>query len=127
MDRFVYWENAYQKVIFAGEEQLEGTPCYKLVATPKDGGNEQTLYFDQKSKLLVKMATKIQNAMGVIPMETFFGEYRSIEGIQLPHKIRTVLPQLGREMQSEVISCKNNIDLPKDAFKTPQEVTSLIK
>jgi outer membrane lipoprotein-sorting protein len=104
LDRWTYWPSAFQKVECVGVETVEQRACYKVVAQPKGEGNAQTLFFDQTSKLLVKLATKVESAMGAVPMESYFSDYRTVDGVMLPHQVKAVFSQLGREMVSKVVA-----------------------
>jgi hypothetical protein len=45
-----------------------------------------------------------------------------VDGVRLPHKVRTGLPQSGREMISEIVSCQHNVKVPADRFDPPAEL-----
>ena len=125
LDRWTYWRSAFQKVECVGAETVDQHACYRIVAEPKGGGNALTLFFDQTSKLLVKLATNVENAMGKLPMESYFSDYRAVDGVMIPHQIKVVFTQLGREMLSRVIDCNHNVRLPADRFELPASIKAL--
>jgi len=105
------------------DEAIDGQPAYKVILTPKDG-RPQDLFFEQASKLLVKVAMTVENPMGVIPLETFLGDYRNVDGILLPYTARVVV--MGQERLMTTESIEQNVDLPEDRFGLPEEIRALI-
>jgi hypothetical protein len=93
-DRMIMWRDVYKEAECVGVETVSDKPTYKVVLTPEDG-NPQTCYFDQASKLLVKVDVTVETPMGAIPLETFLEDYREVGGVLLAHrtKIVTDLPE----------------------------------
>jgi hypothetical protein len=82
------------------------------------------MYFDTESHLLVKHEFVLENAMGTIPMVSYVGEYREVDGVLLPHTIKAVV--LGQERLLTTESIKHNVDLPADRFALPQAIRALL-
>jgi hypothetical protein len=102
---------------------LSDKPAHKVVLTPRDG-KPQSFYFDQVSKLLVKVELTVENPVGTIPVETFLEDYRPIDGIALPHKARIVA--MGQERFLTTESIEHNVDLPPDRFDLPAEIRAIV-
>jgi hypothetical protein len=50
------------------------------------GGSIVTLYFDQKTGLLVRSVRYTDSPVGKIPVETDYEDYREVAGVRIPHK-----------------------------------------
>jgi hypothetical protein len=122
-DKFVNWREMYEKAECVGIEMLSEKPALKVVLTPRDG-KPQSFYFDQASKLLVKVELTVENPMGTIPVETFLEDYRSIDGVLLPHKSRVVA--MGQERVLTTESVEHNVELPPDRFDLPAEIRAIL-
>ncbi len=118
------WRDLYTKVELANEENVDKRPCYKIVLTPKDG-KPVTQYYDEKTGLLVKIAmVSLTPTMGEVATETYLGDYRTIEGIQVPHLVRRLV--LDQQIVTHIESVQFNAEIPKDRFDLPEDVQALI-
>lgn len=80
------WKAKGYSVTYEGEEDVEGTPCYKI-RVETDSSNIFTEFLDQDSYMIIKSASKT-NMMGVdVESETFYSNYMQVEGIAFPGKI----------------------------------------
>jgi hypothetical protein len=120
----VRWRELYPKVECTGVEDVEGKPAYKVVLTPK-AGKPITQYYDKASRLLVKSVQTEEGPMGEIPIEGLVGNYKKVDGVLIPHKLTMKI--LTNEMVLQVTEIKQNVDLPADAFKMPDEVKALVE
>ncbi|HUU84507.1 MAG TPA: outer membrane lipoprotein-sorting protein [Phycisphaerae bacterium] len=119
------WRELYKTVELAGTEEMEGKPCYKIVATPEDGQPE-TWYVDKESSLKIKVQRIMEGPMGQVPITTTIGDFKKVDGVMIAYK--TV--QEVASMQKAVVtltSVEHNVDLPKDRFALPEEIRSLIE
>jgi len=123
LDKYARWREVYGDAECVGAESVDGNPAYKVNLTPKDG-RPQSLYFDQASKLLVKVDLTVENPMGVIPVETYLRDYRKVDGLLLPYTARVVV--MGQERLMTTESIEQNVDLPEDRFGLPEEVRALL-
>ena len=67
-------------VEYAGKEKIEGKDVYKLFVTLKDG-QVRTEYIDCESNLGIKWAGKINANGQELDVESFFRDYRRVNGI----------------------------------------------
>ena len=67
-------------VEYAGKEKIEGKDAYKLMVTMK-GGQVRTEYIDCESHLGVKWAGKINVNGQELDVESYFRDYRRVDGI----------------------------------------------
>lgn len=80
------WAAKGYKVTLEGQEEVEGTNCYKLKVISPD--SSETLHFlDADSYLTIKTSTK-SKMMGVeVSGETYMSNYFQVEGVTYPGKI----------------------------------------
>jgi hypothetical protein len=76
-------------------------------------GSLATLYFDQQSGLLVRMVRYGSSPIGRVPTQVDYGDYRDVEGIKMPFRLRFAwLGGLDAIQLNEV-----RINVPIDAAK----------
>lgn len=122
-DRMVYWRKAFTKVECTGVEDIEGTPCYKVVATPVDGDPE-IYFFDKETNLLIKSEMTMESQVGTIKGQMFPGDYEKFDGILVPKSTKLVMR--GMEMAMTMTSIEHNVKLPEDIFALPPEIQALL-
>jgi len=124
-DGTVNWRKVFKKAECQAVEAVDGKPCYKLVLTAAEGPAE-TRYYDKQSGLLVKVAFDLETPMGVIPVESYFDEYKRVDGVLIPHQIRQVV--LGMQETRIVLQrVEHNVEMPKDRFELPAEIRALLE
>jgi glyoxylase-like metal-dependent hydrolase (beta-lactamase superfamily II) len=65
-----------------------GGKTSKAATAKTKSGEDVTLYFDPQSKLLAGFETTDSEAMaGDVPAQYVFADYKSVDGVMLPHKI----------------------------------------
>jgi len=122
-DRFAAWRELYSEAKCVGIETVDDRPAYKLLLTPVEG-KQQTMYFDTESKLLLKHEFVIENAMGSIPITSHVSDYRKVDGVLMPFKVKAVVMDQERVLVTE--SVEHNVDLPADRFELPQAIQALV-
>lgn len=123
-DKEVYWRKTYKKVECVAVENVDEKPCYKVIAAPHEA-NPETLFFDKKSNLLLKVAMTVENPMGQIPAEAYLSDYKKVDGILIPHKNKILV--MGMERIIILESIEHNVDMPKDRFDLPAEIKTLLE
>lgn len=123
MNSFGHWRDVYKKAEMAGEETVEGEPCYKLVLTPTRGRPE-TDYFEKKSGLMRKTTVVAASLQGDIATETISTEYRRFDGILLPSKITEKVA--GQVFTITIETVEANTAIPAEKFALPDEVKLLL-
>jgi hypothetical protein len=122
-DKFVYWRSLFSSVATVGVEQLQGSSLYRVEGTPFVG-KTMNLFFDQASGLLVRVDTIVETGAGEIPVEARFEDYRNVDGVLLPHRLRTVI--LGQERVFTATNVSHNVELAAAHFTPPAEVLELL-
>ncbi|MEW6364469.1 MAG: hypothetical protein AB1714_07505 [Acidobacteriota bacterium] len=69
-----------------GKEDLEGSPAYKLKLTLKDG-DMKYVYVDAENYLTLKETTKTKREGTEIEVDSYFGDFKPVEGVMFPHSI----------------------------------------
>jgi hypothetical protein len=123
-DSATQWRKLYKKVECVGLEPVDGQPCYKVILTPAEGA-PVTRFYDQKSGLLAKAEMNVTIPMGTIPVESYISDYKPVDGVLFPHKVRVLA--VGIERFITINSIEHNVKMPKDRFKLPEEVQALVE
>ena len=117
------WRKLYKQAECVGVEAIDDKPCYKIVLTAKEGSPE-TRYYDKESNLVVKTEMSLKLPMGTITFEAYPSDYKRVDGILLPHKTRVMV--MGSERIMTIESIKHNVKMPKDRFKLPEDIQTLV-
>lgn len=116
------WKQLYAKVETTGTESVDGEDCYKVVMTPKEGKPE-TMYFQKKSGLAVKVTTVAASQMGDIPVEVIASDYKEFGGIKVATK--TTQKAAGQEFSITIDKVETNVAIPASRFDVPADVKAL--
>lgn len=108
----------YPKMELKGTEKIGDSDAYVIVATP-EGTQPETLYFDTKTGLLVRRDGVAVSPEGKQATKTFFEDYREVDGVKVPFKIRTVLPQF--EVTITTAEVKHNVPVDDAKFSKPKQ------
>lgn len=113
-DRYVDWRTYFTKVRHAGQAEVDGKMCDKIVMTPRLGQPE-TRYFDTASHLAIKSEEIF--AAGDTPQITIFQDYKEVDGIKYPHLLRV---DFKGDLRHKLINgIEHNVNLPADEFDKP--------
>ncbi len=108
----------YPKLEVKGIEKVGDSDAYVVVGTPANNLPADTFYFDTKSGLLVRQDTTSITPEGRTPGKTFFEDYRDVDGVKIPFKTRSVLPQF--EIVTTYTEVKNNVPIEDAMFAKPK-------
>lgn len=75
-------------VDFAGEEKVEGKPAKKLLLM-NASGDVSFLWVDNATLEIVKRAVFRVSGEQRVLVETYFGDFRQVGGVLMPHRIET--------------------------------------
>lgn len=110
---------SYAKLEVKGSAKVGTAETWILEATPKDGKPDR-LYFDKKTGLLVREETLVESAMGEMNFQIDLGDYRAVDGVQVPFSIRVPQPvELGFRIQ--LTEVRHNVDVGDSDFSRPKE------
>ncbi len=104
------------KIELAGKEEVEGTEAYKLKITLKNG-QVLHVYLDPEYYLEIKQTTFRKSQGTEFEVETYFGDYKEVEGILLPHSIQI---QAGIQKTSlSIEKVEFNVEMDDSLFTMP--------
>ena len=111
LDEFITYKDLGKKLDFIGKEDLDGTECFKLKLTDKDG-QEVTFWIDPASYYTLKQSQKIKaNGKEMESVTTFSNYKKTEEGIVYPF---TVSADWG---ESEITKLTFNSKIDESLFK----------
>ena len=112
------FEKLYPKMEVKGVEKVGDKEAYVIVATPT-GLEAQTFYFDKQTGLLLREDMTVTTPEGVMPVKTFYDDYREVDGVKVPFKMRAVLPQF--ESIVTFTEVKNGVKIDDALFSKPKQ------
>ena len=115
--REINLDKLYPKMELKGMEKVGDKDAYVIVGTP-DNLPSETFYFDAKSGLLLRQDITVVSPEGKIPTKTFFEDVREVDGVKIPFKIRSILPQF--EIIITASEVKNNVTVEDAMFVKPK-------
>ena len=115
--REVNLNTLYPKMTFKGIEKVGQNDAYVLVGV---SGNlpPETFYFDTKTGLLVQQDITLETPEGKTPTKNFFEDFRDVDGVKIPFKSRSILPQF--EIITILTELKQNVAVEDAKFTKPK-------
>lgn len=104
-------------VDFAGEEQVEGRPAYKLLVMNR---RDEILFvwLDKESYLLVRRVEYRVTQGRRVAIETYYKDYRPVRGVPQPHRVETRAN--GRVLHVTMLDkIDTNSRVPRGIFEPP--------
>lgn len=123
-DAAIQWREIYDSVEVVGQEKIGDADCDKVVLRTKDGPTE-TRWYDRKTGLIARADIELTIPMGKISSATYPSDYRKVDGILIPHKMKQVFA--GRESLIEITKIEDNVELPKGIFELPKAIQELVE
>lgn len=115
--REVRLDKLFPKMELKGTEKVDGRNAYVIVATA-DGLPAETWYFDAESGLMLRSDMTASAPEGSQPMTAFYDDYRNVDGIKMPFKIRTRTPSFEIILVSTEV--KHNVPIEDSKFVRPK-------
>lgn len=116
--REVNLEQFYPKMEVKGIEKVGESDAYVVTAMP-DGLPSETFYFNTKSGLLVRADSTAITPEGKMQTKVYYEDFRDIDGIKMPYKLRTVMPQF--EILANITEVKNDVKIEDSLFAKPKQ------
>ncbi len=117
--QFYFWlhmRDLYPKMEAKGTVKVGDRDAYLLEATPADGTAEK-FYFDTQNGLLLRRDTSVDTPEGTISFESYFEDYRAVDGIKVPFSIRRVGPD--NVLTVKFTEVKHNVAFDDAQFTKP--------
>jgi outer membrane lipoprotein-sorting protein len=110
------------QIELVGKEDLDGKPAYRLKLTNKNG-DARFYLFDASSYFLVKWEGVRKADNKEIPWESFFSDYREVQGLKYAFKIDSGSPgtEIKQSLTAEKIEIDPQIDESHFTKPTPAE------
>jgi hypothetical protein len=108
---FVDYKSKGNKIEYVGKEEVEGKPAYKIKLTNKNGDTSFFL-FDASTGLILKWEGTRKVGDKDVPWESFFRDFREIEGLKYPFLIESDAP--GTDQVQKIKANKIEVNVPMD-------------
>lgn len=109
-------EHMFSRMRVRGTEKIGDKDAYEVVGQ-REGKTPMRLYFDQQSGLLLRMVRYGDTALGWLPTEIDYADYREADGVKLPYRWTLARPN-GR-FTIQVTEMKQNIPVDDAKFVKP--------
>ena len=96
-----------------GSEKIDGRDAWLVTARAADGAR-MNFWFDAQTGLLVRTLQRQRTALGDIPEQADYSDYREVDGVKVPFTIRHTAPDRGDTVAAAEI--KQNVELPDSTF-----------
>ena len=96
----------------------------QVVEGTATGGTRVKLFFDKQSGLLVRQARFINTAVGLIPLDVDYSDYRAVAGVKMPFK--WTMTWVDGKSSTELSDVQPNAPVADAKFAEPASVTSRI-
>ena len=109
-------KTAYPKMNVTGRDTVNGRPALVIDAIPEQGSIVK-IFFDSETGLILKQAGSRETPEGPITFESFYDDYRTIDGIKQPHTLRQVTSRFTSVIR--ITEMKHNVPVDDALFRKP--------
>jgi len=106
----------FQKFTVVPGEKIDGHDTY-LVFGRNEGQPPLHLYFDQQSGLLLRLVRYAETALGRMPTQIDYSDYRDADGVKIP--FRWTLARPGNRFTIQIDDVKQNVPVDDAKFAPP--------
>jgi outer membrane lipoprotein-sorting protein len=110
------YKELFEKIVVKGKEKVAERDAYVVEATPAEGSVEK-MYFDAESGLLVRHDAERESPQGSAMVETYFEDYKDVDGIKVPFTLKQVMPQFTIQIKFDEV--KHNVEIEDAKFAKP--------
>lgn len=71
----------FSRAQVAGVDKIDGHDAYRVIAF-RNGGGQVRFFFDKDSGLLLRISERIESALGALPEDMDFADYRDVGGMK---------------------------------------------
>ena len=109
----------YTRLRTVGKDKVGDHDAYVILANRTDTDVER-LFFDVETGLLLRRITYLRTMVGIIPEQFDFEDYRDVDGVKLPFKIKVSSIEAGNPESTRTFSeMKLNTPVDESKFKMP--------
>ncbi|MHB0955128.1 MAG: DUF620 domain-containing protein [Pirellulaceae bacterium] len=129
-DRFGQWRSVFRKADYVGDEDVDGTPCAKVVLTlkpidPKVEESPVTVFLAKDSGLIVKWTTQMATPNGDLEVAVKLEDYKKVGDVIIPHLMKVAAQNLEQSVKIEEVIF--NSEIPAEKFALPEAVTEQLE
>lgn len=106
----------YPKLNVVGRETIDGRETY-VVGAPASDRDVERFYFDAQTGLLVRRYVEFKTALGPTPVRVDYEDYREVDGVKLPFRLRWSNPRYSWGRKVDEI--KHNVTIDEAKFNPP--------
>lgn len=106
----------YPQMVLQESTTIAGRPAYAVLATPLHG-KARKRYFDKETGLHVGMSSETTEDGKAVQVETYFEDFRTVEGIQVPYTTHVVTPDF--TMVLHLQNVRTNLPILNWTFQKP--------
>lgn len=116
---YLNYKKKGHKIVLEGKEEIEGSECYKLKVTKKNG-DVVYLFFDTENSILIMTRNTIKSgpAKGQ-QTESYVSDYKEVNGLMMPHAMIEKVG--GQKITINVKKITINSKLDAKLFAFPKE------
>ncbi|MBI1750417.1 MAG: outer membrane lipoprotein-sorting protein [Acidobacteria bacterium] len=107
------------QVELMGKETVEGTECYKLKLTRKEG-DVSFIFLEADSWLEIRMTARRMVRGNELEIETSLGDYKEVQGLILPHVTEFGRKGSPQKQKISIDKIELNVALDDARFKMPE-------
>jgi len=114
----VNYEEKGHTVELVGQEEVDGTPAYKLKVTRADGDVDY-LYLDEEYFVEFKMEAQREVQGNETTIATVLGDYKEVDGLLFAHSMETSFGGGDAQQVITIEKIELGVDLPDERFAMP--------
>jgi len=110
----------YPQMAYGGTEQINGRDA-QIVRMALPNKRRANFYFDKETGLLLRRIVANETPIGIDPEQTDYEDYREVEGVKVPHTIRTSYLDNVYSSTRKFTEVKHNAQVDEAQFKLPEK------
>jgi photosynthetic reaction center cytochrome c subunit len=114
--RALHFKDIYARMRLARMEKVGDRDTYVVFAFPRGDSFEQ-LQFDAQTGLLLRAVTFEDTALGLLPTQIDYEDYREVDGVKLPFRVKSSTPDRTITIQFDEV--KLNVPVDDSKFAKP--------
>ena len=103
-----------------GQEEVDGTPAYKLKVTRADGDVDY-LYLDEEYFVEFKMEAQREVQGSEMTIATVLGDYKEVDGLLFAHSMEMSFGGGDAQQVITIETIELGVDLPDERFAMPEK------
>ncbi|MEM1423517.1 MAG: hypothetical protein AAGH64_05890 [Planctomycetota bacterium] len=123
------YEAYFKSASYEGTETIkdfegDDRETHVLLLVSKDGERTTKAYYDTETGHQIRTDTEVVMQGAKMPTSALMGDFRTVNGLTMPHKMRNTLGPMQQLMTINELEVNPTVDAER--FATPDEVTALI-